>query len=386
MKYYLKPIEQFVSIYLNHKDTFIERVDDGILLKSIFNILNAQFETIKYEISQSYYSFDEERVSTHFIQKHQRKLVFLANQISFDMAQENGSASNSKKMIQGFTISKLNNLLKYIEDEYKHCLDNSYYITTEYAREKAREYSDFLAGLSSPFYYCDSLMKIAREPIETFIDSKKTTYNHSKIKYLDRLVKELQRVQKISEYSFKTNLINTLININFNNANFFYYLTNMIHEQVKSKDTSASKILVLRLNLKQYRQKIIKNNIAFLNHRHNIKDQVISWINDELEFTERSQQYPDKAKTKLLSSPTDERINLDLSVDQFAVLMRIAIEKRIITNDEFKPVLNILSKVISTKKAPSPSVGNLWNGAYRYELNDIGDIKSNLKKWLNSLM
>jgi len=385
MNYYLKPIEQFVSIYLNHKDTFIERVDDSLLMQSIFNILDAQFETIKFQISQSYYSFDEETVSTHFIQKHQRKIVFLANQISLDMSRENGSASDSRKMVQTYTISKLNHLLKYIEDEYRHCLDNSYFITTECARQKAKQYAQFLAGLSSPFYYCDSLMKIALEPLRTFIDRENHNYDHKKIKYLDRLIQELQRVQQISSNPFKTNLINALININFNNANFFYYLTRMINKQVEAKGDRQGKIMVLRLNLKQFRQKIMKNDIAFINHRHNIKDQIISWINDELDYLERT-SFNTSNENQPRNMAVNQRIILDLSVEQLAVLTKIAKETGIIKNEQYRPIIDIVSGFCSTKKSSNPSVKNLSNISHTLNIENPQQIKADFIRWLKSFL
>ena len=47
--------------------------------------------------------------------------------------------------------------MKFLENEYQHCLDNQYFITAEYGMEKAREYSKFLGNLKQ----CLLLLRLA---------------------------------------------------------------------------------------------------------------------------------------------------------------------------------------------------------------------------------
>ena len=182
MDYHLKPIEQFISNYLTPNNTFVDRVHE-VILDSLLIMLGNQFERIKGQISESYYSFDDERTSSYFIQNHQHKIVIMTNQISLSLAQENGSAAEAKKTVQSSLIKSLSALLKFLETEYAHCLDNSCYITSAHGNDKAFEYSNFLAALDNPFYYADTLIKIALEPINTFINGDKTSYTHARIKY-----------------------------------------------------------------------------------------------------------------------------------------------------------------------------------------------------------
>ena len=148
MDYLLKPIQQFISNYLTPKNTFVERLHD-VILDSLLIKLDEQFEMIKGQISESYYSFDEESTSTHFIQNHQHKIVIMTNQLSLNLMQENSAATKSKKTIQKVLIEKLSILLNFLETEYAHCLDSSYNITTAYGNEKAMESASFLANIDT---------------------------------------------------------------------------------------------------------------------------------------------------------------------------------------------------------------------------------------------
>ncbi|MCK5371964.1 MAG: hypothetical protein KAQ62_25560, partial [Cyclobacteriaceae bacterium] len=268
MDYHLKPIQQFISNYLTPNNTFVERLHD-VILDSLLIKLDEQFEMIKGQISESYYSFDEERTSTYFIQNHQHKIVLMANQLSLHILQQNGSTSKTKKIIQNSLVKKLSALLQFLEIEYVHCLDNNYYITSEFGNEKAFEYLKFLATLDSSFYYCDTLLKIAIDPIETFIHNDKTTYIYAKIKYYDKLVMELAKIRRKADFGFKNDLVTLLISINFNNTEFLAYLTSMILKQVSQMDSVEEQLIKLKWHQKQYRQRQSKTDMAFLVNRRN---------------------------------------------------------------------------------------------------------------------
>ena len=385
MDYHLKPIEQFISTYLTPNDTFVDRVHE-VILGSLLNLLGNQFERIKGQISESYYSFDDERTSTYFIQNHQHKIVIMTNQISLNLSQENGSATEAKKTIQHSLIEKLSLLLKFLETEYAHCLDTSYYITTAFGNEKAFEYSKFLATLDNPFYYADSLIKIALEPINTFINGDKTSYTHARIKYYDKLVKELKMLHRKADMGLKKNLVDILILINFNNTDFLAYLTSMILGQVSRMDSVEEQFIKLRWHQKQYRQRQSKTDIAFLVNRRNIKDQVIQWISEEIKFLESTKQRISLKNHAEGITLEDTKLQLDLTVDQIAVLTKIAKESGILKNEELNPVARIISNFVSSKRQSTISSANLYNCLYKIEVENPEALKTKIIGWLNEFL
>ena len=381
MDYHLKPIQQFISNYLTPDNTFVERLHD-VILDSLLIKLDEQFEMIKGQISESYYSFDEESTSTHFIQNHQHKIVIMTNQLSLNLAQENGTATKSKKTIQKVLIEKLSFLLNFLETEYAHCLDTSYNITSAYGNEKAMEYAKFLAKLDSPFYYCDSLMKIAIEPLNTFIQSDKTIYKHFKIKYLNRLCKELDLLQRTYDFGFKQKLKEVLISINFNNSDFMLYLTKMILDEVYRQDTVEEQLLKLRWHQKYFRQQATKNDMAFLIHRANIKDQIVSWISEEINFLESSNQPLTINIQNKRNVPFDNKILLNVSVEQFALLIKAGIESGLLIVEDVRAFSRLVCKYFSTKKQANMSDSSLRNRIYKFEIEDPDALKSNIINWI----
>lgn len=383
MQYHLKPIEQFISIYLMPNNTFVERIQE-IILDSLLRLLDNQFERIKGQISESYYTFDEEKTSTYFIQNHQHKIVIMANQISMNISKENGSAAEAKKKIQYSLIEKLSTLLKFLETEYAHCLDSSYFITSPTGNEKAHEYSKFLITLDNPFYFADTLVRIAIEPINTFINGNKTSYTHANIKYFDKLVKELKRLHKKADMGLKKDLVDLLIFINFNNTDFLAYLTSMILNQVSKKESVEEQLIQLKWHQKQYRQRQSKSDIAFLPNRRNIKDQVVSWLSEEIKFLEASKQLI-SLKNHAEGNLGDTKLQLDLTVDQVAVITKIAKDSGIIKNEELTSVARIISKSVSTKRKSSISSSNLFNSMYKIEIENPEELKNKLTDWINAL-
>ena len=384
MQYHLKPIEQFISIYLMPENTFVERIQE-IILDSLLNMLDNQFERIKGQISESYYSFDEEKTSKYFIQNHQHKIVIMANQISMNLSKQNGAATEAKYKIQNSLIEKLSTLLKFLETEYAHCLDSSYFITTSTGNDKALEYSKFLATLDSPFYFADKLVQIALEPLNTFINRDKTSYTHQDIKYFDLLVGELKRLHKKADMGLKKDLVDLLIYINFNNNDFLAYLISMILNQVSKMESVEEQLIQLRWHQKQYRQRHSKSDVALETNRQNIRNQVVSWISEEIDFLATSKQLIDLKDHVDAFTPQDYKLQLDLSVDQVALLAKISKDSGILKNKELKSVARIISKFVSTKRRSSISSSNLFNSMYKIEIENPEAFKSKLIRFLNDL-
>ena len=113
MDYHLKSIEQFVSTYLKPNESFINRMNqacvEDIILKMIIEI-----EKVKIFISQSYYSFDEERKCEQFIRNHQRRIVIIINQVNKGI-RENSIGSNAKYRVQ-------NELMEHLNASMMNCL------------------------------------------------------------------------------------------------------------------------------------------------------------------------------------------------------------------------------------------------------------------------
>ena len=265
-------------------------------------------------------------------------------------------------------------------------MDNSCYITSAHGNDKAFEYSNFLAALDNPFYYADTLIKIALEPINTFINGDKTSYTHARIKYYNKLVKELKRLHRKADMGLKKDLVDLLIFINFNNTDFLNYLTSMILDQVSRVGSVEEQLIKLKWHQKQYRQRQSKTDIAFLVNRRNIKEQVGRWISEEIKFLESSKQPISLKNHAEGNTLEDTKLQLDLTVDQIAALAKIAKESGILKNKELNPVARIISNFVSSKRQSTISSANLYNCLYKIEVENPDALKAKIIAWLNGYL
>jgi len=263
MDYHLKPIEQFVSTYLKPNETLIDRLEKHIIEDIILKMIH-EIEKIKIHISQSYYSYDDEKTCEQFIKNHQRRIVIIINEVNNDITKANNGNSKAKLRVQREVVNYLNELLKYLEREYTQCLDDELFITSTLGNEKALEFAETTARFYDSFYYSDSLVRIALEPIDTFIRADKTKYTYAQLNYLARLTKEIDQLQRKVDLGFKVELVNMLTYINFNNNSFLIFLSNQIREDVYKEDTVEGRLLKLSHHLKHHKQRLTNTDLAFL--------------------------------------------------------------------------------------------------------------------------
>ena len=383
MDYHLRPIEQFVSNYIKPNSSFIERLHKPFVDEVLVQITK-EIEKVKINISLSYYAFDNPETGDHFIKNHQRRITVLINEISTYKVKRK-FVSETMNTVLNELMRMLSELLKFLESEYGHCMDEKLFITHALGVEKAFEFSTIIAGFPAPFYYSDPLFKIAMEPIDTFIKGDKTRYNHRQLKYLTRLIKELDQLQKKIDFGFKVEIINLLICINFNNNAFFNFLTEQVLQDVHNEETINAQLLKLSYYQKHYRQKMSKSDIAFLPKRRNIRDQMVLWISEEINYLKSSSKLLKKNERKGKPMVEKKKFQLDLSVEQIAILIRVAKETNLLKVQELRSFSNFICEHFSTKKQETIAESSLYNKIYNYELEDPERIRTNIMEWINRI-
>jgi hypothetical protein len=350
----------------------------------VVNQITNEIEKIKINISTSYYAFDDHQSCNHFIGNHQRRIVNLINEINSELKDD--SLSDSKKSILQFLVKLLSELLKYLEREYTKSLDEDYFITEAIGMEKAREFTNIIGRFDTHFAYSDPLYSIAIEPIHTFFGRDKTEYTYKELLYLNRLLKEIDQVQRIAIHGYKVDLRNILIYINFNNNAFLDYLTNEILEDVYKKQTIREQLLKLNFYMKQYRQIEAKNDIAYLPTRRNIKDQVVDWITEEINYLKTSKKLIKKVDHHIKPNMQPRKFRLNLSVPEIGVLTKIAIDTNIIDTNEVTPFVRFISEHFSSKMQDDISENSLYNKTYLYDVHDPEAINKAFYTWLRKMI
>jgi hypothetical protein len=137
-----------------------------------------------------------------------------------------------------------------------------------------------------------SLFKIACQPFEDFInDSTKNGITYWKLIYLKDLFIELNDFTK-SEIS-KANsqgLIDLLFYLNFNDVFFFNYFIDWVCTEIENINSISERIEKLSFYIKSINQSHYRPGVSLYKDYPHIKEQVISWLTEEIYFLEKKHQ------------------------------------------------------------------------------------------------
>ena len=121
----------------------------------------------------------------------------------------------------------------------------------------------------------------------------------------------------------------------------------------------------------------------FLIHRPNIKDQIVSWITEEIRYLEKRKKILTKDHHYLIENDIPGKLKLDLSVDQFCYLIKAGLETGLIMAEDVKALSILLSKYVSTKRKENISANSIRNKIYQFQVEDPESLRDTIKNWLN---
>jgi len=348
-------------------------------------IARIQRDKIQRGIICTTFSLNNERKAKTYIQNLQLRISFLVNTISGyndNIAiQEYPGLLDKYNQIREYHID----LLNFLSSQYKNYFDFYADATVTFKQRAARQYEERLEKIliNAKDAKCE-LLDIALKPIYEFL----TNFIHEDISfkavmYLDALLKELEKVMNCTK-TFDECLKFSLICVNFNSYRFFAYLTEQIKRETKNINSHTGRVEMLSKFLKMYNQIHEYPDLVLYPKQKPIKEQISLWIIEEIEHLERS------LKLKHLSEPTnrnpgtlDIKLQTNMSVAQFAYLIRIMIEIGIIKNTNQRDVLRLFSGIVKTKHADTISPESLRTRFYNIEENTKSAIKDLVIKMLN---
>lgn len=261
-------------------------------------------------------------------------------------------------------------LHRYIEKEYKNFLNTESNIPYRSIFCKELELNKKIKRIKNALLNSDiedQLLKISYEPlirIESL--TVKETLTYYEFNYKSVFINELHKIIENNTISEET-LFNCLFDLNFNSLIFFKYITDNISKTIESLESNIQKIDKLYLILKCYNQKQIKNSKKYKNNLPSIKDQIISWLDEEIEYCTRkinldSNQFrvpqENEIKTKFLSS---------LSVAQLSCFFGLLMETEIIKHKNQTDVLKFVAQNFRTKNTEKISLDSLRVKYYNVE-------------------
>lgn len=260
------------------------------------------------------------------------------------------------------TYIYLEKLLRFIEKEYHNYLNVNIQIPYRSILVKEFEITDKLKEVKSRLLESninDPLLKLAYEPllkIATINIQEKLTYYEFNYcsEFILTLYKQIN-FENISEETIKE----CLFDLNFNSTQFFDNLTDGILIELSKQENNIQKIDILYRLLKNYNQKQTRNFIKYNENLPSIKEQIISWIEEEIEYLSKKMKLDANQFTNVANNEDKIKFLTGLSVAQLSYFFALLIETGIIKHKNQADIFRFISenfKTVNTDKISTDSI------------------------------
>jgi hypothetical protein len=266
------------------------------------------------------------------------------------------------------TYIYLEKLLRFIEKEYRNYLNVNIQIPYRSTLVKEFEITNKLKEVKSSLLGSrinDQLLKLAYEPllkIETINIQEKLTYYE--FNYCSEFIVTLHKQINFADMSEET-IKDFFFYLNFNSLQFFKYLTFEILQELETQENNIKKIDILYRFLKNYNQKQSRNFIKYKPNLPSIKEQIISWIEEEIEYLSKKM----KLETNQTIANNEEKIKFltGLSVAQLSYFFGLLMETGIIKHKNQTDIFRFISENFKTNNTEKISVDSIKVKYYNVE-------------------
>jgi hypothetical protein len=151
---------------------------------------------------------------------------------------------------------------------------------------------------------------------------------------------------------------------------------------VEDFELNIEKIAALRYKQKTINQFTSKLNCYFLPNLPSLKEQVNTWIEEEIKFlqTEPAFSLPIKAAMQ-----GEDKIQTSLSVSKLALLVRLMVIDKVITNRVVAQVLRVVIRTVATTQAVNIGFSSFESKYHKTDKGTISSVKDMLIRWINIL-
>lgn len=332
--------------------------------------VGAEVERIKRTLIHEVFTFEDERHLERYIQYHQQALIRLMDRTALFF---NDSGSELPQFHQEY-YSALEGLLRFIERHFTRYFDQDAKAPEGYialARKDARGHLKKLKKelldrnvdprLSDAVLY--SIKKVSEKNPRREITYRKVLYANEVREELYQLFQRRSEKEDINE-----ELRLAIYYLNCNSIKVFAYHASYFDQLLTGDESRAEKIEKLSFALKRINQAQVKPGIYYNKDTPSIKEQLCSYLTQEIEYLEKLQNLNHNPTVK----PSDLllqgfKLKLDISVSQLAFLIKVFVETQIIQNKNITEVLRFLARYAITKRSESVSYDSFRAKFYNIE-------------------
>jgi len=330
----------------------------------------------------------------HFIQRKQQALENLSHRLVRDI--------NPKATIDIYSFSSeynksdclkvvyiyLEKLLQFIEIEYLKYLDIEITVPFKTLLVRELEIDEKINFVRTRLLEIDldsQLLQIIYQPllkitINNFED--KITYNEFNY-YSNYIVQFYKNLNETTHSPTSNKIIEWLFDLNLNNLDFFDYCTDTIQIALISEDSDNEKINKLYQLLKYYNQRQTRNFMKLKQKLPSIKLQIISWIEEEIEYLNKKNRLEKGISFQGLRQEVAVKLSTDLSVSQLSYFFNLLSQKGIFKAKSQSELFRFIAANFETKNTRDISDTSIKNKFYNVETSTVIKIREKLFELLN---
>lgn len=348
---------------------------------------------IKRKLFETCYQLTDEYRLDLYIHSIQNEITHLADLLYNYIGSDEiilSSPANNQLNFRGLQISVLlilEDILLTLETIFSKYFNIDALIPNRKREIAIRQFSDSLVDFSN-YKNCVSpkLFQIITFPLKNFIDDPSTSTYH-RFYYLKSYLSELFNLwdTEVGQEDISSEIKVKLIYLNFNTISYFNYVTSEISKDVSKLDSLTEKLDQLSWYLKEINQTLVAPGLAYTPHQISIKELLSEWLVEEVcHLDKKRSQFVNNNQLSINPTDGDFKLVTELSVPQYAFLLRTFVETGLFKNKkQDKPLTQLFATITQTKGAESISPKSLRQHFYKDDYRTREVVKNAVIKILN---
>lgn len=316
-----------------------------------------------------------------YVQIIQTMLIRLLDKL-YSYKQNKGLENNLLRLYNAVS-QNLEDTLSFIEDFFGNYFDRNEKVPTAYLlvslEELCSQQQQLQSGLEVNKEIDGELASILVTTFDTFCSLHSSTPTYNELLYQKDLMNELLS-DKVLET--ESSITEVLFYFNFNNDDFVAYLFHKLKVVTEGLGSNKEKISALRYQQKTMNQMRARLNCFFSPNMPSLKEQVNSWIEEEIKFLQSEPALLLPVKTE---NDDHDKIQTSLSVAKLALLVRIMVIDKVITNRVVAHVLRVVIRMVATSQSENIGFSSFESKYHKTDKGTISAVKDMLFRWINIL-
>lgn len=355
--YELKRLQGIIEVDIS---TFVELKQD--LFEAFREEIKNETNRIKDNFSQAPFKLLTEHELKLYIRYHQQAIIRLEGHLLHYADPGRISRTSNeldKSQFCRLLYYSLEELLTFVGVQFPQYFDADMWIPDR-ARlilvHRVNENFEMLHNKLKALEIEGELISLALFPLTEFIDiASSNNVNYRKLIYVRELYEAIVENLPDNHKSPTMALQWILYQVNYNSYPYFTYITRRIQDDLNATEDLKSKMDKLTFLQKLVHQNMLKPNLAFKPAWPSTREALSEWLSMEICYLEARMTLqtnlhePQPETTNIVGS----KAKVDLSVAQFAYLLRVFVDVGVIQVQNISLFLRQITKVFNTKKTDS---------------------------------